>query len=70
MSDANGALQHRQEIANENGEVRGSYGYTDSNGTYRRVDYVANSREGFRVRIDSNEPGIIKQNINPNILYA
>lgn len=38
--------------------MRGSYGYTDANGIYRHVDYVAD-QNGFRANIKSNEPGLI-----------
>lgn len=34
----------------------GSYGYTDSYGIYRQVDYIAD-KHGFRATIKTNEPG-------------
>lgn len=67
MDDGNGTLQHRQEIANENGEVKGKYGYTDPAGFFREVNYVAGEK-GFQVKIKSNEPGISNQN-SANVLY-
>ncbi|KAG0432757.1 hypothetical protein HPB47_020556 [Ixodes persulcatus] len=45
---------------NEQGDAsnakRGSYGYTDANGLFRRVSYVADAN-GFRATVDTNEPG-------------
>lgn len=36
--------------------MQGSYGYTDNQGLYRQVDYVANAG-GFRAVVKTNEPG-------------
>ncbi|CAN7988969.1 unnamed protein product, partial [Ixodes hexagonus] len=45
---------------NENSDASnsrtGSYGYTDANGLFRRVNYVADAG-GFRATVDTNEPG-------------
>ena len=38
----------------------GSYGYVDSYGIYRQVDYVAD-KDGFRATIKTNEPGTANQ---------
>lgn len=55
--DNNGNGQYRKEESDKDGVVRGSYGYTDSNGIYRHVQYIAD-RDGFRANIKSNEPGM------------
>ncbi|XP_077512054.1 uncharacterized protein LOC144122999 [Amblyomma americanum] len=34
----------------------GTYGYSDANGIFRRVKYIADAG-GFRAKIDTNEPG-------------
>lgn len=41
-------------------KITGSYGYTDSYGIYRQVDYVAD-KNGFRATIKTNEPGTANQ---------
>lgn len=38
------------------GNKKGSYGYTDAHGVYRKVDYIADEH-GFRAKISTNEPG-------------
>lgn len=55
--DNSGNGQYRKEESDSNGVVRGSYGYTDANGIYRHVEYVAD-QNGFRANIKSNEPGL------------
>lgn len=40
----------------EYGTKRGSYGYTDANGLYRKVEYIADEH-GYRATITTNEPG-------------
>lgn len=51
-------MQHRHEESDENGVRRGSYGYLDANGVYRKVQYIAD-KNGFRVmEMKSNEPGL------------
>lgn len=54
--DEYGNKQFRQETSDANNAKTGSYGYTDANGVYRRVDYVADAA-GFRATISTNEPG-------------
>lgn len=51
-------MQHRHEESDADGTRRGSYGYLDANGVYRKVHYIAD-KNGFRVKeIKSNEPGL------------
>ena len=57
----------------------GSYGYVDANGIFRKVYYVADEN-GFRVKMDSNEPGMRsdlgsnttpkKTNTAPNVINS
>ncbi|OQR79748.1 cuticle protein 10.9-like, partial [Tropilaelaps mercedesae] len=54
--DEYGNKQFRQETSDASNAKTGSYGYTDANGIYRRVDYVADAA-GFRATISTNEPG-------------
>ncbi|KAH7963124.1 hypothetical protein HPB52_019632 [Rhipicephalus sanguineus] len=54
--DEFGNTQYRHETSDAHNNKRGSYGYTDANGIYRRVDYVADAN-GFRAHIRTNEPG-------------
>ncbi|KAG8188487.1 hypothetical protein JTE90_008052 [Oedothorax gibbosus] len=61
-NDGEGTTQHRKEIADEKGAVKGSYGFTDQYGMYRTVDYIADNH-GFRAVIKSNEPSTA--NMNP-----
>lgn len=56
INDGYGNEQSREENSDANGYKRGSYGYTDANGIYRKVDYVADDH-GFRASISTNEPG-------------
>jgi len=57
-SDDGESKQERQEQGDETGAVKGSYSYTDANGLYRTVTYIADAN-GFRVlSIQSNEPGM------------
>ncbi|XP_055936695.1 protein lethal(3)malignant blood neoplasm 1-like [Argiope bruennichi] len=60
-SDGLGTTQHRKETGDEKGSVKGSYGFTDSSGLYRAVDYVAD-KLGFRAVVNTNEPGTSEQN--------
>lgn len=55
--DTSGNGQYRKEESDNNGVVRGSYGFRDANGLYRHVEYVAD-HNGFRANIKSNEPGL------------
>ncbi|KAM7285467.1 putative cuticle protein [Ixodes scapularis] len=54
--DEYGNRQFHKEEADANNARTGSYGYTDANGIYRRVNYVADAN-GFRATIETNEPG-------------
>ena len=56
--DEEGNQQHRAEVADERGAVKGTYGYLDRNGFARQVNYVAD-QFGYRASISSNEPGVI-----------
>lgn len=67
--DNSGNGQYRKEESDKNGVVRGSYGYTDANGIYRHVDYVAD-QNGFRANIKSNEPGLIGETQPASIQLA
>ncbi|GIY17731.1 uncharacterized protein CDAR_406871 [Caerostris darwini] len=53
--------QHREESGNGAGGVVGSYGFTDSRGVARQVNYVAD-HAGFRAQVKTNEPGTANQN--------
>lgn len=57
VNDGQGSIQHREESADDDGVVTGSYGYRDNMGLYRIVNYIADEN-GFRVKIKSNEPGM------------
>ncbi|GIY45998.1 uncharacterized protein CDAR_539971 [Caerostris darwini] len=59
--DTFGNVQHREENKNEDGVVRGSYGYRDPLGMYRHVSYVADAN-GFHAVLRTNEPGIENKN--------
>ncbi|KAG8200065.1 hypothetical protein JTE90_001922 [Oedothorax gibbosus] len=52
--------QTRSEESDGHGNVKGSYGYTDANGIYRQVDYVADEH-GYRASVKTNEPGTESQ---------
>ncbi|GBN36519.1 hypothetical protein AVEN_92938-2 [Araneus ventricosus] len=60
-NDGLGTTQHRKESGDDKGSVKGSYGFTDSSGLYRAVDYVAD-KLGFRAVVNTNEPGTSEQN--------
>ncbi|KAF8767307.1 Cuticle protein 10.9 like protein [Argiope bruennichi] len=55
-SDEQGNSHYHRAEADASGTVRGSYGYTDIQGLYRVVDYIADAN-GFRASIRTNEPG-------------
>ncbi|CAN7937935.1 unnamed protein product, partial [Ixodes hexagonus] len=48
-------LFHKEQGDSSNAKT-GEYGYTDANGLFRRVSYVADAG-GFRAKVDTNEPG-------------
>ncbi|GIY75137.1 cuticle protein 10.9 [Caerostris darwini] len=54
--DEQGNTHYRNEQGDQSGAMRGSYGYTDNQGLYRVVDYVADAG-GFRANVRTNEPG-------------
>ncbi|GIX76197.1 uncharacterized protein CEXT_640711 [Caerostris extrusa] len=54
--------QHRSESADEEGVVKGVYGYLDPLGIYRSVEYTADS-QGYRAVIRTNEPGAAAKDI-------
>nr|XP_050043619.1 uncharacterized protein LOC126540830 [Dermacentor andersoni] len=55
-ADEFGNRQFRSEQGDSSNAKTGSYGYTDVNGLYRRVNYIADAN-GFRATVDTNEPG-------------
>ncbi|CAN7996837.1 unnamed protein product, partial [Ixodes pacificus] len=55
-TDAFGTRQTRQETSDEFNNKIGSYSFVDARGIARAVNYVADGA-GFRVRVDTNEPG-------------
>ncbi|CAN7936897.1 unnamed protein product, partial [Ixodes hexagonus] len=57
VKDEYGNSQNRQESGDGSGTVKGSYGYTDTNGIYRQVSYIADAN-GFRATVKTNEPGV------------
>jgi len=67
--DEYGATINQQETGDESGNKKGSYGYTDPNGTYRQVDYVADAH-GFRATIKTNEPGTDNKNPADTEIYS
>ena len=60
-TDEYGTKLSRQESGDENGVVRGSYSYTDANGLFREVEYIADA-SGFRATVKTNEPGTLSSN--------
>lgn len=56
-NDGEGNTHYRNEQGDEQGNVKGTYGYTDAQGLYRIVEYVADAN-GFRANIRTNEPGV------------
>ncbi|XP_042913477.2 cuticle protein 10.9-like [Parasteatoda tepidariorum] len=57
FGDGQGMTQHRREVADGTGVVKGNYGYLDPIGVYRRVEYTAGA-DGYKAVIHSNEPGL------------
>ncbi|XP_076308472.1 uncharacterized protein LOC143223882 [Tachypleus tridentatus] len=53
--------QFHRESSDGDGKVTGTFGYTDHQGLYRIVDYVAD-KGGFIAKIKTNEPGISSKN--------
>ncbi|CAN8018011.1 unnamed protein product, partial [Ixodes persulcatus] len=54
--DEFGTKLFHKEDADASNSRTGSYGYTDPNGLFRRVNYVADAA-GFRATVETNEPG-------------
>ncbi|GBM78343.1 hypothetical protein AVEN_27938-1 [Araneus ventricosus] len=57
FGDGLGMSQYRHETSDGTGPVKGSYGYTDPLGQYRKVEYLAGV-DGFKAFISSNEAGL------------
>lgn len=55
-ADEFGTRIQRHESSDVNNVRTGSYGYSDANGIYRHVNYVADGA-GFRAAVETNEPG-------------
>ncbi|XP_015930114.3 cuticle protein 10.9-like [Parasteatoda tepidariorum] len=62
LEDGFGMSQYRSESSDGSGAVKGSYGYMDPFGVYRKVEYTADDN-GYRAVIRSNEPGTANQNV-------
>ncbi|KAG8186887.1 hypothetical protein JTE90_023776 [Oedothorax gibbosus] len=62
LEDGFGMSQYRSEASDGTGVVKGSYGYMDPKGVYRKVEYTADNN-GYRAVIRSNEPGTANQNV-------
>ncbi|KAF8771157.1 cuticle protein 10.9-like [Argiope bruennichi] len=56
FADGLGMSQHKNEVADGTGAVKGAYGYQDPLGVYRNVEYTAD-KDGYKAVIRSNEPG-------------
>lgn len=56
IKDPKGAQNFRKETGDPWGNKWGSYGLQDIDGRWRVVNYVAD-KEGFRAKIETNEPG-------------
>ncbi|CAL1280715.1 unnamed protein product [Larinioides sclopetarius] len=67
--DGLGTTQQRHEVADGSGVVKGTYGYRDSFGIFRTVNYTADA-SGYRAVIRSNEPGFAAQNSGDVIYLA
>ncbi|CAN7996628.1 unnamed protein product, partial [Ixodes hexagonus] len=55
-TDEFGTRISQEETGDENNNKVGSYSYTDPDGVHRTVKYVADA-DGFRVTVETNEPG-------------
>ncbi|KAK8768906.1 cuticle protein 16.8-like [Amblyomma americanum] len=56
VQDEEGNTQMHEQSSDGSGTVRGTYGYTDKDGLFRIVEYVADAN-GYRAMIKTNEPG-------------
>lgn len=57
IKDGFGSENFRKESGDADNNKWGSYGLKDSDGRWRIVHYVAD-KHGFRVKMDTNEPGV------------
>ncbi|KAF8773308.1 Cuticle protein 16.8 like protein [Argiope bruennichi] len=57
---ADHGIHYRKEESDGHGHVKGMYGYLDTDGMFREVQYVADE-DGFRAEIMTNEPGTTDQ---------
>ncbi|GIY03317.1 uncharacterized protein CDAR_430651 [Caerostris darwini] len=67
--DGLGTTQHRHEVSDGSGVVKGTYGYRDSFGIFRTVNYTADVN-GYRAIVRSNEPGFTAQNTGDVVYVA
>lgn len=58
IDDGLGSTQFRRESTKGDGVVTGNYGYKDSQGIFRYVNYISD-KDGFRTVIRSNEPSVL-----------
>ncbi|GBM91709.1 hypothetical protein AVEN_14914-1 [Araneus ventricosus] len=56
VADGRGNTHYHKAETDDKGTVRGTYGYEDTQGLYRVVDYMADA-SGFHAKIKTNEPG-------------
>ncbi|GBM67611.1 hypothetical protein AVEN_44757-1 [Araneus ventricosus] len=56
VADGRGNTHYHRAEADDKGTVRGTYGYKDTQGLHRVVDYIADA-SGFHAKIKTNEPG-------------
>jgi hypothetical protein len=56
VNDGYGNSNFQSEEGDDYGAKKGSYGYTDAYGIYRKVEYIADAY-GFRANVYTNEPG-------------
>ncbi|XP_065300613.1 cuticle protein 10.9-like isoform X2 [Dermacentor albipictus] len=54
--DEYGTQLYHKESGDASNAKKGSYGYKDAGGLFRRVEYVADLN-GYRATVDTNEPG-------------
>ncbi|XP_049517340.1 cuticle protein 10.9 isoform X2 [Dermacentor silvarum] len=55
-ADSYGTKSFHKEQGDGSNTKTGAYGYSDANGIFRQVKYIADAG-GFRAKIDTNEPG-------------
>ncbi|XP_050043016.1 cuticle protein 10.9-like [Dermacentor andersoni] len=55
-ADAYGTKSFHKEQGDASNTKTGAYGYTDANGIFRQVKYIADAG-GFRAKVETNEPG-------------